>query len=133
MRDSCTGAKPIGAGARRLLGSARGRSCSRTGTRSASRSTATRSSPGWCWSRTTRTSLDLPSLGERERLDEGKLHLYTPGADPPERVGERFVVDAAAQRLEAAVDGEPDVLETPVEFRVEPRALRVLVPPAESG
>jgi len=77
--------------------------------------------------------LELPSLGERTRLDEGMLHLYAPGAEPSERVGERFVVDAAAGRLEAAVDGEPDVLETPVEFRVEPRALRVLVPPAESG
>ncbi|MDX6407966.1 MAG: hypothetical protein QOE13_1037 [Gaiellaceae bacterium] len=76
--------------------------------------------------------LELPSVGERERLDEGKLHLYCPGADPAERVDERFVVDAAAGRLEAAVDGEPDVLETPVEFRVEPGALRVLVP-SESG
>jgi diacylglycerol kinase family enzyme len=78
-------------------------------------------------------ALDLPSLGERQRLDEGKLHLYSPGADPPERVGERFVVDAAEHRLEAAVDGEPDVLETPVEFRVEPLSLRVLVPPVQSG
>jgi diacylglycerol kinase family enzyme len=78
-------------------------------------------------------TLDLPSLGERERLDEGTLHVYTPGAEPPERVGERFVVDAEEHRLEAAVDGEPDVLATPVEFRVEPRALRVLVPPAESS
>jgi diacylglycerol kinase family enzyme len=77
--------------------------------------------------------LELPSLGERERLDEGKLHLYSPDAEPSERVGERFVVDAAAGRLEAAVDGEPDVLETPTEFRVEPRALRVLVPPPECG
>lgn len=77
--------------------------------------------------------VDLPSLGERERLDEGKLHLYTPGTDPPERVGERFVITAEAKRLEAAIDGEPDVLETPMEFRVEPGALCVLVPPAESG
>jgi len=77
--------------------------------------------------------LELPSLGERERLDEGKLHLYSPGSEPSERVSERFVVDAAAGRLEAAVDGEPDVLGTPVEFRVEPRTLRVLVPPGESG
>jgi len=69
--------------------------------------------------------LDLPSLGARERLDEGKLHLYGAGE---ERVGDRFVVDAAAGRLEAAVDGEPDVLRTPIEFRIEPRALRVLVP-----
>ncbi|MGZ8701777.1 MAG: diacylglycerol/lipid kinase family protein [Gaiellaceae bacterium] len=78
-------------------------------------------------------AVELPSLGERERLDEGKLHLYTPGTDPPERVGERFVVAAAARRLEAAIDGEPEVLETPVEFRVEPGALRVLVPTPESG
>ncbi|MFL5951631.1 MAG: diacylglycerol/lipid kinase family protein [Gaiellaceae bacterium] len=70
-------------------------------------------------------ALDLPSLGARERLDEGKLHLYVPG---DERSGERFVVDAAAGRLEAAVDGEPDVLHTPIVFRIEPRALRVLVP-----
>jgi diacylglycerol kinase family enzyme len=76
-------------------------------------------------------ALDLPSLGERKRLDEGKLHVYTPGADPSEWVGERFVVDAAEHRLEAAIDGEPDVLETPVEFRIERRALRVLMPPVE--
>jgi diacylglycerol kinase family enzyme len=72
--------------------------------------------------------LELPSIGERERLDEGKLHLYIPGNEPPERAAERFVVDAAAHRLEAAVDGEPDVLQTPVEFRIEQGALRVLVP-----
>jgi diacylglycerol kinase family enzyme len=72
--------------------------------------------------------LELPSIGERERLDEGKLHLYVPDGDPAERTGERFVIDAAAGRLEAAVDGEPAILETPVEFRIEPRALRVLVP-----
>jgi diacylglycerol kinase family enzyme len=74
-------------------------------------------------------ALDLPSLGERQRLDEGKLHLYVPG---DERSGERFVVDAAAGRLEAAVDGEPDVLSTPIEFRIEPRALRVLIPDGET-
>jgi diacylglycerol kinase family enzyme len=72
--------------------------------------------------------LELPSIGERERLDEGKLHLYVPDGDPAERTGVRFVIDAAAKRLEAAVDGEPDVLEMPVEFRIEPGALRVLVP-----
>jgi diacylglycerol kinase family enzyme len=70
-------------------------------------------------------TLELPSLGERERLDEGHLHLYVPG---DERVGDHFVIDAAAGQLEAAVDGEPDVLETPIDFRIEPGALRVLVP-----
>ena len=69
--------------------------------------------------------IDFPTVGTREQLDEGKLHVYVPG---DERVGERFVIDAAAGRLEAAVDGEPDVLRTPIEFRIEPRALRVLVP-----
>ena len=73
--------------------------------------------------------LELPSLGERDRLDEGKLYIYCRNAEPSERSGERFVVDAAEHRLEAAIDGEPELLSTPVEFRVEPRALRVLVPP----
>jgi diacylglycerol kinase family enzyme len=77
--------------------------------------------------------VELPSLGKREQLDEGKLHLYIPGGDPPERIGERFVVDAAGHRLEAAVDGEPEMLQTPVEFRIEPRALRVVVPAAQRG
>ena len=44
---------------------------------------------------------------------------------------DHFVVDAKAGRLEAAVDGEPDVLQTPLEFGIEPRALRVLVPARE--
>ena len=78
-------------------------------------------------------ALDLPSIGARERLDEGKLHVYTPDSDPAELVTDRLVVDAAAGRLDAAVDGEPEVLDTPVEFRIEPRALRVLVPGPERG
>lgn len=73
--------------------------------------------------------LDLPSVGSRDRLDEGKLYLYCPGADPAERSGERFVVDSAQHRLQAAIDGEPELLQTPIEFRIEPGALRVLVPP----
>jgi len=76
-------------------------------------------------------ALELPSLGARGRLDEGMVHIYTPDADPQERTGTQFTIDSADHRLEAAVDGEPDVLRTPVVFRVEPRALRVLVP--ESG
>jgi hypothetical protein len=70
-------------------------------------------------------SVDLPTIGARNRLDEGRLHLYVPG---DERVGERFVVDAASDRIPAAIDGEPDALRTPVDFRIAPRALRVLVP-----
>src|SRR5437870_387006 len=73
--------------------------------------------------------LDLPSIGARERLDEGRLHLYIARGRIDERSGTTFVVEARAGRIEAAVDGEPAVLETPIEFRIEPAALRVLVPP----
>jgi diacylglycerol kinase family enzyme len=74
-------------------------------------------------------ALELPTIGARERLDEGILVLYVVRAGIDERRGEHFVVDASAGRLSAAVDGEPDVLATPIEFRVQPRALRLLVPP----
>lgn len=78
--------------------------------------------------------LDVFSLGERERLDEGLLHLYAAEGLLPgtwhERTGERFTLDVGAHRVEAAIDGEPVTLETPIEFRIEPRALRLLLPPA---
>jgi len=77
--------------------------------------------------------LELLSIGERERLDEGLLHLYAADGltrrEWRERSGARFSVGADRPVLEAAVDGEPEELATPVEFRIEPRALRVLVPP----
>jgi diacylglycerol kinase family enzyme len=73
-------------------------------------------------------ALDFPTLGARERLDEGLLYLYSLGADPSERTGEQFVLDAARPELEAAIDGEPERLRTPVRFRIERGALRVLVP-----
>jgi diacylglycerol kinase family enzyme len=76
--------------------------------------------------------LDLFSVGARERLDDGLLHLYTSAGalrgSWRELTGQRFVVDAARHRLPAAIDGEPEVLETPIEFRIETRALRVLLP-----
>jgi diacylglycerol kinase family enzyme len=77
--------------------------------------------------------LDLLELGERDVLDEGKLHLYAGNgvvrSTWTERSAERFEIGAAAGQLAAAVDGEPEVLETPFEVRCEARALRVLVPP----
>jgi diacylglycerol kinase family enzyme len=72
------------------------------------------------------------SLGVRERLDEGVLHLYlaksvlTGGWE--ERTAERFVIDSRRSELPAAADGEPVALPKPIEFRVEQQALRVLVP-----
>jgi diacylglycerol kinase family enzyme len=78
--------------------------------------------------------LDLLSIGERERLDEGVLYLYAGSgilrATWTERSGEQFTVDARAGAVPAAIDGEPARLETPLEFEIAPLALRVLVPPA---
>jgi diacylglycerol kinase family enzyme len=77
--------------------------------------------------------LDLFSLGERERLDEGRLYLYEAEGLLPgrwtDRSGARFEIGSSAARLRAAIDGEPVLLEPPCEFRIEPGALRVLVPP----
>ena len=48
--------------------------------------------------------------------------------DWEERTGERFEIDSGAGWLRAAIDGEPERLDTPIEFTIEPQALRVLVP-----
>ena len=78
-------------------------------------------------------TLEPWSVGERERLDEGLLHLYAARglvrSTWEERSGERFTIDAAAGKLAAAVDGEPEELETPAVFEVKPKALRLLLPP----
>jgi diacylglycerol kinase family enzyme len=76
--------------------------------------------------------LDLFSIGARERLDAGRLHLYVPVGlfrrAWVEREAGAFEIGAAAGRLEAAVDGEPEVLDTPIDFTIQARALRVLLP-----
>jgi diacylglycerol kinase family enzyme len=76
--------------------------------------------------------LSVLSIGERERLDEGLLYVYAPSgflrSNWEERSCGTLTIDARAGRLRAAVDGEPGAFETPIEFRVEPRALRVLLP-----
>jgi diacylglycerol kinase family enzyme len=82
--------------------------------------------------------LSLFSIGEREQLDEGRLHLYAAKGVLPrtweERSAERFTLEVpGGGRVTAAVDGEPAELETPLELSVEPRALRVLVPRAPGG
>ena len=80
-------------------------------------------------------SLDLFNIGERERLDDGLLHLYvTHGLRPrtwEERRAERFTVNSTRGRVRAAVDGEPVALEPPLEFSIEPLALRLRLPRAE--
>ena len=75
--------------------------------------------------------LSLFSIGERERLDEGRLHVYTARGWLPrhwdEQSGSRFTLDAPGP-LTVAIDGEPAVLEPPLELAIEPSALRVLLP-----
>jgi diacylglycerol kinase family enzyme len=77
-------------------------------------------------------TLEVFSLGERERLDEGKLHLYLARgrrfSEWEERSATSLTIDAARHRIKAAVDGEPAAFETPLEFAIDPGALRVLVP-----
>jgi diacylglycerol kinase family enzyme len=92
----------------------------------------------------------LAELGTRERLDEGRLHVYV--LEPVGRAAfvsllgkaargradeaeglvewacERITIDGRRPRVHAAVDGEPVVLAPPVELEVRPRALRVLTP-----
>jgi diacylglycerol kinase family enzyme len=80
-----------------------------------------------------RYELSLFTVGERERLDEGCLHLWGAAGILPtaweERTDDSFTIELAGAHVRAAIDGEPVLLETPVDLRSEPRALRVLLPP----
>jgi diacylglycerol kinase family enzyme len=71
-------------------------------------------------------------LGTRPRLDGGVLHLGIARGVLPrgweERRAPRFTVESDAPALDAARDGEPVRLRTPVELSVEPQALRLLLP-----
>ena len=78
--------------------------------------------------------LEVFSVGERGRLDAGKLHAYLAEGWQPrawdERAGPSFRVESAGGgQLRAAIDGEPSVHASPVELRVDPLALRILMPP----
>jgi diacylglycerol kinase family enzyme len=75
--------------------------------------------------------LDLFSIGERERLDAGALAVYAARGlrlEWTERTTEHVRIETRESSVRAAVDGEPVVLESPLELCVEPRALRLLVP-----
>ena len=89
-------------------------------------------------------------IGRRERLDEGLLNVYTTRRSTPAgliglalralcgrlRQADDFLewsacalrVESRRRRLLVATDGEVQVMETPLEFRVRPRALQVIVP-----
>jgi diacylglycerol kinase family enzyme len=99
--------------------------------------------------------LGLLDLGKRVRLDGGELSLYVAKQrrplglfklvleatfgrlDDAEDFDIRHVRQAEirtrASRLPVAVDGEVVVLTPPLRYRIRPRALRVLAPPAEAA
>ncbi len=76
--------------------------------------------------------LDLFSIGVRDRVDEGTLAIYAAHGLRrlrwTERKTESVRIESRRNPTHAAVDGEPALLDSPVELRVEPGALRLLVP-----
>jgi diacylglycerol kinase family enzyme len=77
-------------------------------------------------------TLDLFSIGERERLDEGLLHVYVPETVLPQewldRTCTRLTIESTGRPVRAAIDGEPAELRSPIELAIKPRALRLLLP-----
>ncbi|MBW3660492.1 MAG: sphingosine kinase [Gemmatimonadetes bacterium] len=93
-------------------------------------------------------------LGDRDRLDRGRLSVYLSErsgrlellelvvralfgrlASAPafrEFTSTRLVVDTRRHRIRVALDGEVETLEPPLEYRIRPRALRVVVPDGEA-
>jgi len=92
-------------------------------------------------------------IGTRERLDGGQLSIYTThrcsfaglaglalrgmvgrlhqAEDFSATNARRLRVETPHARLLVATDGELNVMETPLEFRIRPKALHVLVPRKE--
>jgi diacylglycerol kinase family enzyme len=79
-----------------------------------------------------RYEVDLFTLGERARLDAGELGLWAAAGWLPraweERVAPKFTIELDSPRVRAAIDGEPALLEPPIDLESLPRALRVLLP-----
>ncbi|HVF46999.1 MAG TPA: diacylglycerol kinase family protein [Pyrinomonadaceae bacterium] len=96
--------------------------------------------------------MELYNVGRRPRLDEGKLSVYFlhsggrwgvillllktfTGSVKQWREFEQVLVDSITihsrrRRLSVAFDGEIDNLETPLEYRILPQALKVIAPVA---
>jgi YegS/Rv2252/BmrU family lipid kinase len=97
--------------------------------------------------------LALPDAGSRDSLEDGKLSVLVmrskslPGFlaataralaglqrhDDMEDLGgvTELKVDSSRRRLMLGIDGETAMLETPLIFRIRPRALRVIAPPPQ--
>lgn len=97
--------------------------------------------------------MDIYNIGRRLRLDQGKLSIYLLRRsgrvgllllilhtivgrlrllkDFEEFSAESLSISTRRKRLLVALDGEVRTIETPLEYRIHPRALRVMVPKAE--
>lgn len=94
------------------------------------------------------------AIGAREALDGGELALYmgkrrgrlalvqlalralTKTLDQAEDfemlTGPAFIVDTTGERIRVATDGEVCMMDSPLHYRIRPRALRVMVPAQEA-
>jgi len=81
--------------------------------------------------------VDLFSIGARERVDAGVLAIYAAHGLRRLRWTERKTasvkIETRRDPTHAAIDGEPALLDSPLELRIEPGALRLLVPRGEEG
>ena len=95
-------------------------------------------------------AMDLFNIGVRDRLDRGELSIYiTHGTSRLKLIGlalravvgrlrndkdflalrsDEVKIQTARKRVRVAFDGEIDVMEAPLHYRVRSRALRVIVP-----
>ena len=93
-------------------------------------------------------------IGARETLDAGELALYLgrrrgrlglvllalrallrrleQSEDFEVLAGESFEITTRGKRIRVATDGEVTMMDTPLHYRIRPRALRVLAPPAKA-
>jgi len=93
------------------------------------------------------------SIGKRERLDAGRLSIYVTRRgnrasvimlalralagrlqqlkDFEALTAQTIQVDTRHKRLHVATDGEVTIMDTPLQYAIRPRALRVLVPRLE--
>ena len=67
-----------------------------------------------------------------DQIDEGMLQLWAAAGWLPtaweEQVSASFRIEVPSGRMRAAIDGEPVLLDSPLELESLPQALRVLVP-----
>ena len=97
--------------------------------------------------------MDLYNIGRRLRLDQGKLSVYLlhrsgrtglilliartifgmlrQAKDFEEFRTKSLTIETRRKRMLVAFDGEVDVMETPLEYRIHPKKLRVIVPREE--